>query len=136
MPRLSPSAKRWRYRPYHESEAEEQLLLHREAQDVTRTASVKFPLGNMKRFRNAAGPQIRKLRTQQNLSQDALAAKLQLAGLDLDRISVAKIEMQIRSVFDFELAVIADVLQVTTDDLRMPRVRFKTLLPALIAGKK
>jgi hypothetical protein len=90
----------------------------------------------VERVRNAAGPQIRKLRTHQNLSQDALAAKLQLAGLDLDRISVAKIEMQIRSVFDFELAVIADVLQVTTDDLRMPRVRLKKLLPALVEGKK
>ncbi|HEY3914080.1 MAG TPA: helix-turn-helix transcriptional regulator [Verrucomicrobiae bacterium] len=89
----------------------------------------------MKRFRNAVGPQIRKLRTQRNLSQDALAAKLQLAGLDLDRISVAKIETQIRSVFDYELATIADVLGVTMDDLRMPRVRLKNLLPALIAGK-
>lgn len=90
----------------------------------------------MKRFRNAVGPQIRKLRTQRNLSQDALAAKLQLAGLDLDRISVAKIEMQIRSVFDYELAVIADVLEVTMDDLRPPRLRLKNLLPALIAGKR
>jgi transcriptional regulator with XRE-family HTH domain len=90
----------------------------------------------MRRFRNAVGPQIRKLRTQKKLSQDAFASKLQLAGLELDRISVAKIEMQIRSVFDYELSVIADVLEVATDDLRLPRIQLQNILPALIAGKK
>jgi len=98
--------------------------------------SVKLPSGNMRRFRNAVGPQIRKLRTQKKLSQDAFASKLQLAGLELDRISVAKIEMQIRSVFDYELSVIADVLEVATDDLRLPRIQLQNILPALIAGKK
>jgi len=45
------------------------------------------------------------------LTQEELAAKLQLAGLhSADRVTVAKIESQIRSVFDFELAVIAKVL--------------------------
>jgi transcriptional regulator with XRE-family HTH domain len=90
----------------------------------------------MRRFRNAVGPQIRKLRTQRNLSQEALASKLQLAGLDLDRITVAKIEMQIRSVFDFELAVIADVFEVPMDELRMSPARLRQLLSALVAGKK
>jgi transcriptional regulator with XRE-family HTH domain len=112
------------------------MLLHREARSFISAPNVKLPTGNMRRFRNAVGPRIRKLRTQKNLSQEAFASKLQLAGLDLDRISVAKIEMQIRSVFDFELAVIADVLEVTTDDLRIPRVQLKGILPALIAGKK
>jgi transcriptional regulator with XRE-family HTH domain len=49
-----------------------------------------------KRFRNILGPKIRELRQRAGLSQDDLAARLQLAGLEnLDRVAVAKIESQI-----------------------------------------
>lgn len=66
-----------------------------------------------KRFRNAIGPQVRKLRTERGWTQDQLAAKLQLAGLTaFDRVAVAKVESQIRSVYDFELAVLAETLRV------------------------
>ena len=112
------------------------MLPHREASEFIPSFTVKFPLGNMTRFRNAFGPQIRKLRSQQNLTQEAMAARLQLAGLDMDRITVAKIEMQVRSLFDFELSIIADVLGVTMDELSVPRASLKTMLPALMAGKK
>lgn len=74
-------------------------------------------MGTERRFRNSIGPQLRRLRTERNLTQDALAGKLQRAGLDMDRTAVAKIEAQLRSVFDFELAMIARVLGVGTDAL-------------------
>lgn len=51
-------------------------------------------------------------------TQDDLAAKLQLAGLlNFDRVAVAKVESQIRSLLDFELAIFADVLGVKSGDL-------------------
>jgi hypothetical protein len=46
------------------------------------------------------------------------AAKLQLAGLEsIDRVAVAKIESQIRSLFDYELIVIGTVLKVSHKEL-------------------
>jgi len=70
----------------------------------------------------------------QDLSQDHLATKLQLAGLPLDRAAVGKIEAGIRSVFDFELAVIAETLGVTSDELFPPKRQLTELLPALLEG--
>jgi transcriptional regulator with XRE-family HTH domain len=93
-------------------------------------------LGNTRRFRNAAGPQIRKLRSEKELTQDQLATKVQLLGLDLDRTALAKIETQIRSVFDFELAIIAKALGVSMDELRPAERNLREMLPALMAGKK
>lgn len=61
--------------------------------------------------------------------------KLQLAGLDMDRTSLAKIESRIRSVFDFELAIIAHVLKVPTDALYPERKHLKKMLPDLMDGK-
>lgn len=93
-------------------------------------------MGNTRRFRNAAGPQIRKLRSEKELTQDQLATKVQLLGLDLDRTALAKIETQIRSVFDFELAIIAKALGVSMDELRPAERNLREMLPALMAGKK
>ena len=99
-------------------------------------STVKFPLGNTRRFRNAAGPQIRKFRNQKELTQDQLAARIQLAGLDLDRTALAKIEAQIRSLFDFELAIIAKALGVPMSDLAPVDRRLREILPALKSGKR
>jgi transcriptional regulator with XRE-family HTH domain len=87
-----------------------------------------------RRFRNAAGPQIARVRGERSLTQEQLAAKLQLAGLDLDRISVAKIEARIRSVFDYELAVIANLLSVPVDALLPSPAKLKPMLATLRRG--
>lgn len=51
------------------------------------------------------------------MSQDDLAARLQLAGLEnIDRVAVAKIESQIRSLFDYELIVMGSVLKVSPEE--------------------
>ncbi|NCB53191.1 MAG: helix-turn-helix domain-containing protein, partial [Clostridia bacterium] len=44
-----------------------------------------------------------------------MAAKLQLAGLQMGQMAVSRIETGKRVVPDFELPVIAEVLGVTTD---------------------
>lgn len=90
-----------------------------------------------RRYRNCIGPEVRRLRMEKELTQDQLAARLQLAGLHhLDRVAVAKIESQLRSVYDFELVVIAAELGVEPTRL-LPSVRsLKSDLEDLIAGKK
>ena len=55
------------------------------------------------KFKNAAGPIIRKLRNQSGWTQDQLAAKLQLEGWDCTRSWLAKIEARQDHVKDFEL---------------------------------
>lgn len=71
------------------------------------------------------------------LSQDEFAAKLQLAGLEnMDRVAVAKIESQIRSLFDYEVIVIGSVLQISpTDLLDVPNRSLRSQLPILSGAR-
>lgn len=70
-------------------------------------------------------------------TQDQLAAKLQLAGLDVaDRVYVAKIESQIRSVYDYEVVVFSHVLVVPTLSLLPSHAELKQDLETLIKGEK
>ena len=48
-------------------------------------------------------------------SQEELAAKLQMAGLQLGEMAVSRIETGKRVVPDFELPILAEVLRVSTD---------------------
>lgn len=59
---------------------------------------------------NASGPAIRALRERAGISQEQLAAKLQLAGLN--QKAVSRIETGDRVVPDFELGYFATVLGV------------------------
>lgn len=69
--------------------------------------------------KNAIGPTIRKLRNQTRvpLTQEALAAKLQVHGLQIDRSALARIENQERLVRDSEIIAIAAVLRVPIERL-------------------
>jgi len=74
---------------------------------------------------------------EKGLTQDQFAARLQLAGLHtIDRVALAKIESQLRSVFDYELVVIAAELGVEPGELLLPLRRLKPELDHLIAGKR
>ena len=53
-------------------------------------------------------------------SQRALAARLQLQGLDVDKNAVQRIESGQRFVTDIELAALARALEVTPNDLLAP----------------
>lgn len=66
---------------------------------------------------NLVGPQIRKARYQLGLSQEQLATRCQLFGLDISRSTLAQIEIRVRFVSDEELLVLSRVLNVSTDSL-------------------
>lgn len=61
---------------------------------------------------NASGSKIRELRELVGLSQEELAAKLQLAGLNLNQKAISRIETGIRVVPDFELLFFSEALDV------------------------
>ena len=67
---------------------------------------------NVSAPRNLVGPQVRALRQRQHLSQPALCVRCQLAGYDLSRESLAKIETGLRVVSDAEVALLAEALRV------------------------
>lgn len=59
------------------------------------------------------GSNIRKLREAANMTQDALAANLQLNGCDITRSAVAKIEVGQRHLYPDELILIRKILNTT-----------------------
>lgn len=61
------------------------------------------------------GERVREARMRMGWSQEELAAKLQLAGLQLGQMAVSRIETSKRVVPDFELPILAEVLRVSTD---------------------
>ncbi|MDO5397917.1 MAG: helix-turn-helix transcriptional regulator [bacterium] len=63
------------------------------------------------------GLRIRAYRMERRLTQDQLAAKLQVNGYDLTRGAVAKIESGQRHIYLYELKAIKEVLRVSFDDL-------------------
>ena len=68
---------------------------------------------------NFSGERIKRFRMAMkgNPSQRQFAEMLQIAGLDLDKNAVQRIESGERFVTDIEIRVIASVLKVTLDDL-------------------
>lgn len=66
---------------------------------------------------NASGSRIRELREAAGLSQEQLAAKIQLAGLNLNQKAISRIETGERVVPDFELLYFSEVLGVPIGSL-------------------
>lgn len=67
--------------------------------------------------KNVSGSIIRELRLKLNLSQQDLAEKLQLLGIQLTSKEISKIKNDQRLVQDFELFAFAKVLGVPADTL-------------------
>ena len=63
------------------------------------------------------GKNIRFLRERANMTQDALAAKMQLCGCDITRSAVAKIEVGQRHLYPDEIILIKEILNVTYDEI-------------------
>ena len=59
---------------------------------------------------NLSGERIRQAREDEGLSQEQLAAKLQLAGLEITQKAVSRIETGLRVVPDYELKFFAQAL--------------------------
>ena len=66
---------------------------------------------------NLCGVNVEKCRTELKISQRALADRLQLNGLDVDKNAVQRIEAGKRFVTDIELVIIAKTLNKTIDEL-------------------
>lgn len=71
--------------------------------------------------RNALGLQIRKLREERAWSQADFARELQLAGWDVERTVITKIELRRRCIADYELLLMLRVLGVPLGSLRTPK---------------
>lgn len=65
----------------------------------------------------AIGNNIRLLREKAKMTQETLAAKLQLAGCDITRSSVAKIEVGQRHLYPDEIILIRKILNVRYEDI-------------------
>jgi transcriptional regulator with XRE-family HTH domain len=74
--------------------------------------------------KNVVGPKLIQIRSERGMSQAQFAAKCQLAGWDVSRDIIARIELQIRCVTDIELLRLAHVLRVPVESL-LPKRRPK-----------
>lgn len=64
---------------------------------------------------NISGSRIKAARIKNKMSQEELAAKMQLAGLQMGQMAISRIETGKRLVPDFELPILAEALGVSTD---------------------
>ena len=62
--------------------------------------------------KNLCGGRIREARLKKRLSQEELAARIQIEGVTMERDSISRIEIGTRFVADYELKVFARVLDV------------------------
>ena len=63
------------------------------------------------------GSNIRKIREAKAMTQDTLAAKLQLSGCDITRSAIAKIEVGQRHLYPDELILIREILNTSFEEI-------------------
>ena len=63
------------------------------------------------------GGNVRRLRERAGLTQEMLAAKLQLEGCDVTRSALAKIEVGQRHLYPDEIRLIKHILRVSYEDI-------------------
>ena len=63
------------------------------------------------------GENIRRLRENAKMTQETIATKLQLAGCDITRSAVAKIEVGQRHLYPDEIILIKEILNTTYDEI-------------------
>ncbi len=66
-------------------------------------------------FKNVSGIKLKELRKKAKLSQQDLAEKLQLEGIDLTSKEISKFETNNRLIQDFELFAFAKIFNVSAD---------------------
>jgi transcriptional regulator with XRE-family HTH domain len=82
---------------------------------------------------NIIGPAVRRIRVEEGLTQEAFAARCQLAGWDLSRETLSKIEAGLRRVNDAEVMMLSKVLDCDIQDLFPTNIR--SVLPVLRHSK-
>lgn len=70
-----------------------------------------------KSIENQIGINIRHIRENQNMTQDELAAKLQILGCDITRSAIAKIEVGQRHLYPDEILLIKEIFQTDFDKI-------------------
>ncbi|MCR4704507.1 MAG: helix-turn-helix domain-containing protein [Lachnospiraceae bacterium] len=68
-------------------------------------------------WNNICGKQVSKYRKKMNISQRELADRLQIAGLDVDKNAIQRIECGKRFVTDIELRALSTVLNKSIDEM-------------------
>lgn len=63
------------------------------------------------------GENIKKLRLKSELTQELLAAKLQIEGCDITRSAIAKIEVGQRHLYPDEIILMKKILNTTYDEI-------------------
>jgi len=66
---------------------------------------------------NMVGDQVRKFRIARKMSQQALSNKLEMMAIYVCRGSVSRIEDKLRTVTDIELYALAEVFEVSPNEL-------------------
>lgn len=70
-----------------------------------------------KEIETKVGNNIRRIREMKGMTQDTLAAKLQLSGCDITRSAVAKIEVGQRHLYPDEIILIRQILSTTFEEI-------------------
>lgn len=68
-------------------------------------------------YEKLVGNNIRKIREEAKMTQELLAVKLQLAGCDITRSAVAKIEVGQRHIYVDEIKLIKEILDTTFEEI-------------------
>lgn len=63
--------------------------------------------------RNVIGKNLKILREKEGISQQKLASKIHLLGLNMDRSAISRIESFTREVYDYEIVYFAMALNVS-----------------------
>lgn len=66
---------------------------------------------------NIAGRKIRELREASEMSQEELAAKIQLLGHSISQKAISRIETGDRVIPDYELPYFSEIFNISIDDL-------------------
>lgn len=75
---------------------------------------------------NIAGEKIKALRKAQKITQEQIAARMQIAGIQVNQKAVSRMESGDRIVTDYELKRLAEIFGVSADEL-LAEVRTDTL---------
>ena len=67
--------------------------------------------------KNTIGQKLCALRKQKGMKQKELLTQLQLRGIDISASSLSELEGQRRKVTDHEVIMLADIFEVTLDEL-------------------
>lgn len=67
--------------------------------------------------RNLIGKKVEALRRKAGMRQKELLAQLQVRGISINASGLSKLEGQLRTVTDYELVALADVFDLTVDEL-------------------